>query len=174
MSNGNANYSRIQAHGTSSAFEPGYISQAGSVGPYLRPQESPFNLINANVNLVNASANDKIVVGDALAPGCVLTQVTLNGNNTLQQGVEVEFGFSELNPVTGSYGAFSSVSVIPGAAEVPGVPGSDINGGQVFFPAVTVSAPATGYVWVPALNVNTPADPIKKGSVNVTAVYVCP
>ena len=178
MSNGNANYSRIQAHGTSSAFEPGFIQQAGSVGPYLRPQESPFNLINANCNLVGSKDDDILVVGDALAPGCTFTQVTLNGNDSVEANFGVQFGFAELNPVTGSLTNYQNVQT-PSAAAATGVAGQDLNGGEVFVLSSSITpvlVPVTaGNVMVPVLHVETPVtDPMTQGSVNVTAVYVCP
>ena len=61
-SNGNANYTHIQAHGTAGAFEPGFINQAATVGPHHAPVGSPYRVIDVNVDLVGGTALDLIVL----------------------------------------------------------------------------------------------------------------
>ena len=98
-SNGNANYTHIQAHGIASAFEPGFIYQAATIGRPHRPSVgSSFKVADARVELGGSSGGDLIVLGDALLPGCVITGITMDGEDLTPPDVIVTFGLGEALP----------------------------------------------------------------------------
>lgn len=179
MFSGNANYTHIQAHGTPGALEPGFIAQSATVGPYGFPVAPISSSLNVDVNLVGASANDLFVLGAAIPEGCKFTAVVLNAKDSVEAGVVLEFGLAEskvgVDPALSAL--FSGVQVSTAAA-VPGVPGADLNGGEVFiagFAIPDVPPPVTvGNLLYPVLKVVTPiTDPILEGSCNVKVSYIC-
>ena len=171
----NANYTHIQAHGIAGAFEPGFIYQAATVGLPHAPVGSPYRVIDVNVDLAGYSASDLIVLGDALTQGCIITDVTVNGQNSIQTDVLVNVGLGEAVTPSTVPTLFTPVGAVTVPAASPGVPGEDLNGGQAFvgvdFP---VPAPAAAERLFPVLQVTTPiTDPMVAGSVNVKISYLC-
>lgn len=180
MSSGNSHYTHIQAHGTPGALEPGFIAQSATVGPYGFPVAPISSSLNVDVNLAGASTGDLFVLGAAIPEGCKFTAVVINAKNSVQAGVKLEFAIAEsevgVDPALST--VFSSVQASTDAA-VPGVPGADLNGGEVFITGFTTSdvpAPATlGNLFYPVLRVIAApvTDPIPKGSCNVKVSYIC-
>jgi hypothetical protein len=178
MFSGNANYTHIQAHGTPSALEPGFIAQSATVGPYGFPVAPISSSLNVDVNLAGASVNDLFVLGAAIPAGSIFTSVVLNAKDSLEAGAILEFGLAEskvgVDPALST--VFCGVQVGTAAA-VSGVPGADLNGGQVFINGFAVSSVpnpvTTGNLLYPVLKVVTPiTDPIPKGSCNVKVSYI--
>ena len=172
----NANYTHIQAHGIAGAFEPGFIYQAATVGPHHAPVGSPYRVIDVNVDLVGGTKPNLIVLGDAIPPGCIITAVTMNGQNSLEDGVIVTVGLGEAVLPSTVPTVFTLVQAGTAAA-VPGVPGADLNGGQVFA-AVNSPVPdpsVPGQLLFPVLELTDPiTTPMVAGSVRVKIVYFCP
>ena len=174
-SNGNANYTHIQAHGTAGVFEPGFIYQAATVGLPHGPVPSPYRVVDVNVDLAGRTALDLIVLGDAIPQGCIITAVTMNGKNSLEAGVILTVGLGEAVLPSTVPTIFTPVQV--GTAAVPGVPGADLNGGQAFAVVnFTVPPPAVaGQLLFPVLQLtNLVTNPMVTGSVSVKIVYFCP
>jgi hypothetical protein len=176
-SNGNSNYTQIHAHGTPSALEPSFIAQSSMVGPSGSPviPQHPYETIDVNVSLVGAVAGQLFVLGEAIAPGCVVTSVSFNAGDTLEAAVVVSFGVAE--PLSGSTVPTVYTNIQSGtAAAVPGVAGGDLNGGQAFVGLSTaVPVFANDGPMYPVLQVTTPiTDPMAVGDVSVKVVYFCP
>lgn len=161
---GNANYTRIQAHGTASAFEPGFINQAATVGPPHGPAEtgSPFKVLDTTVDLRGASTGDIFLIGQ-IPPGCLVTAVSFNSNDTLGPGNILTFGLSEP-------GEFYEIEDFAPTV-VPGQPGVEPNGGQVIAANASVTAGP-----LPAIRLSTasPNPIVLPASVSVKVVYICP
>ena len=175
-SNGNANYTHIQAHGIASAFEPGFIYQAATIGRPHRPAVgSSFKVADARVELGGSSAGALIVLGDALLPGCVITGIIMDGEDTLVPGVIVSVGLGEAVSPSTVPTIFTSVQE-SAPAVVPGVAGQDLNGGQTFaVVGFTVPEPTVpGQPLFPVLQVDPGVVPVSESFVSVKIVYFCP
>jgi hypothetical protein len=173
----NSNYTRIQAHGATSAFEPGFINQAATVGPQHGPVSvGTSKVIDVTVDLAGRSTGDTIKLGDVIPQGCVITAVVLNGNGTLEDTVQLVFGIGEAVPPSTSL-VPNLVSAIQTSTPVgtPDDVGEDLNGGQGA-PKAVVPVPTTpGNIMFPVLYLSQlVTSPAQTGSVNVKVVYFCP
>ena len=189
-SNGNANYTHIQAHGTAGVFEPGFIYQAATVGlphgPVL-PVGSPYRVIDVNVELGGTTDDDFIVLGEALPPGCVVQRTSANGDSSIEDSVAAASvilataGVAPADPKVPTVQIGTNLLAPTSAGAQPGVPGTDLNGGLVstIF-NVPVPKPAG-----PGVNADRPVFPVLKidtapvapnlgGSVNIKIVIFCP
>jgi hypothetical protein len=84
----NSFYTRIQAFGTASAFDPHYIMKAGSIGPPNgescgSSSQENTNTINVKVNLADHNMCDIICLGVPIPRNCVPIYVSMNGNRTI-------------------------------------------------------------------------------------------
>ena len=186
-SNGNANYTHIQAHGIAGAFEPGFISQAATVGLPHGPVSvgSPYKVLDVTVDLTGAGTGLPIfIIGEEIPVGCVITGVTFNGQNTLPVGTVVEFGLAEpvVAPLIGPTTFVATAPFVSAAAVAVPVPpasvGLEPNTGQavVGVVSVPVAAGVAGAPQYPAIILN-PAIPnplVLPASVSVKVVYFCP
>jgi hypothetical protein len=137
---------------------------------------SPYKVINVYVNLVGKSAGDLFVLGQAIRPGCIITEVSFYANNTLETGVVLAMGLGEAVLPSIIPTDFTSVFTGPVASN-PGVAGTEFNGGLARTAnPFTVPAPSSvGQMLFPVLSVTTPVtDPMLVGTVNVKVVYFCP
>ena len=186
----NANYTHIQAHGIASAFEPGFIYQAATVGlphgPVL-PVGSPYRVVDVNVELGGTTAGDFIVLGEALPPGCVVLRSSAAGDSSIEDPLAeasvilatAAIAPADPNVPTVQIGTDLLACTVAGAQ--PGVPGTDLNGGLVStLVDVLVPKPAGPGVDAdrpvfPVLRIDTaPAAPNLGGSVNIKIVIFCP
>lgn len=179
MSNsGNANYTRIESNGTPNGFTPGFIAQAGTVGPSGNPISFADNNLDVNIRLVGGATGSVYTIGPPVPAGCVGTTAVLNASNSLQAGVALSVGWVEHAPNVAPTASSTFTSIFNGtAAAVPGVAGADINGGQVSVGlSVAAPVPSTGTnVQSPAVKILNPVtDPMTTGSVTAKLVYVSP
>ena len=85
----NSFYTRIQAFGTASAFDPHYIMKAGSIGPPngescgSSSSQNSTKTIDVNVDVSEASACKIYCLGNEIPRNCVITNVSMNANNSL-------------------------------------------------------------------------------------------
>ena len=185
----NSRYTHIHAFGTPSAFDPSFVQHAQLVGPYhdaALPTAYPFRVIDVNVDVSELKASSAtvplIVLGEPLPPGCVVLYVTLNGNGSINDATfAANVGWADAFPATPTVpevGEFKS-NLVGTAGAAPGIPGTDINGGQADTnPANAVVISSTGGPVYPVLLVTTPAvpptNPPRVGNVNVKMVVLCP
>lgn len=180
---GNEKYTHIQSFGTPSAYTPGYISQAGSVGPYRQPVEPITSTINVTVDLVGAVADQYYVIGEAITPGSIVTALAINANNSLEAAVKLDFGVLELLPgqnpniPTTPASVYAQVVDIPESIATPATPGTEPNGGYVDtnpsspIPVLSVE----GKFQYPVLTVVTPVPTtMTKGKVSLKISYISP
>ena len=185
-SNGNANYTHIQAHGTAGAFEPGFINQSATVGLHHGPVPvgSPYKFLDVTVDLTGAASGVPIfIIGEEIPVGCRITGVTFNGNDTLPVGTIVEFGLAEpvLAPLIGATTFVSAAPFVSAAAVAVPVTAASIgqepNTGQVVVGNFRVPVPTVADApQYPAIRLN-PAEPnplVLPASVSVKVVYFCP
>lgn len=157
----NANYTRIYAHSTASAFEPGLI----------KPVDSPFKVLEAKVDLIGAGSGDFLPFGGEIPPDCSITAVSFNSKQTLDSGITFVFGFydSNLEEFTGDE--------IPSASTLsPAEPGREPNGGQLVPGPVVVPTPSVaGGPLLPAIRIDDVPSPIVgSASVWMQVFYTCP
>jgi hypothetical protein len=167
-SNANANYTRIQAHGTASAFEPGFINQAATVGPPHGPVSvgSPYNVLEATFDLRGAVTNKVFPFGQ-IPPGCLITAVSFNSNDTLLVDNRFAFGFLSES------GAFTSKVQSDPTAD-SGNPGMEPNGGQVVPASFVVRNPSVSGIPAIQLTNANPSTIVLPASVSVKVFYICP
>ena len=176
-SNANANYTRIQAHGTASAFEPGFINQAATVGPPHGPVQtgSPYKVIDVTVDLTGAVSDREFIIGDALQQGCLIHTVSYDSNNTLDAGNQLAFGMVET--VVGTPPEFREIAAFAPGITGGGDPADDPNGGKVFVGLKNVIPPVVpGALSFPAIKLSTanPSPIVLPASVSVKVFYICP
>lgn len=183
---GNANYTHIQAHGTPSAFEPGWIAQAGSVGPDGDPQSSAYKVIDVVVDVTNAQAGDFFILGTPIPLNCVVVGYTVDGENSIQAGSggasTYTIGFAE---ATGTNGT----EALPGSAVdgvgftgavtaggIPGAVGESINGGTVNVVPTTFTTGSANIpvVYVDSASASTTSGARDKGAMRVKLIILCP
>lgn len=179
-SNGNANYTHIQAHGTASAYEPGFITKAATLGSFNTVQSSTTtNVIDVTVDLLGAISGSLFIIGEQIPPGCVITTVSYDSNNTLDAANIFQFGMAEpvVLPLIGPT-TFTPMAAYNAAnTAVPGVNGTDPNGTQVLFANTVVPVPVVaGAPLFPAIELGTaaPSPIILPASISVKLVYFCP
>lgn len=84
----NSFYTRIQAFGTASAFDPPYITKAGSIGPPNgescgSSSQENTTTINVQVDLAGHNMCDIICLGVPIPRNCIPLSVSMNGNRTI-------------------------------------------------------------------------------------------
>jgi hypothetical protein len=130
---GNANFTHIQCHGTPSAFTPGWIQQAGSVGPPGEPVVSIEDSINVNVCLDSVSGDTDYFVLGSVESGTKVTSLSTNAYQSVPVGLAIEVGYLQglpgakvvdLEPITGK----GPIAFI--ASDLPEPVGDGLNGGQ--------------------------------------------
>lgn len=170
----NANYTRIQAHGTAGTFEPGFINRAATVGPQHGPVSGSYKFIDIDVDIVDGTLGKLYQLGDAIPQGCIITTVSMNGGGTLEAGVGVDFGVATdpSLPSSDPNNSFTSVQAAT-AATAAAVPGGDLNGGEVFAPSIPFPEPAPGQSLFPVLALTT-AITNPNSVITVKVVYFCP
>jgi hypothetical protein len=180
-SNGNAKYTHIQSHGAPSAYEPGFIEKAATIGLFRTIETaSPSLVLDVTIDISGAIATSLFVIGEAIAPGCVLVNASLDSNNTVPAGTVFTVGTSEPPIAPATVTAFAPATANGFTAfaptAVPGVLGDDPNGSQLVISRATVAAPgATGSPVFPAIQLTTVPTPLEPLSlVRVKLVYFCP
>ena len=163
----NANYTRIQAHGTASAFEPSFINRAATVGPPQGPvqPDSPYKVLDATVDLTGAVTDQIFPIGE-IPPGCFITAVYLNSNGTLDVDNLFSFGFYDGFNTFLNVAEFEPTNVPPGDSGEP-------NGGQVL-PAYVVVPKVQPLLPAIKLSTANPNPIVLPASVSVTVLYHCP
>ena len=85
----NSFYTRIQAFGTASAFDPHYITKAGSVGPPngascdSSSAQNYTKTIDVNVDVSEAFPCKIYCLGNEIPRNCIITNVSMNAHNSL-------------------------------------------------------------------------------------------
>jgi hypothetical protein len=85
----NSFYTRIQAFGTASAFDPHYITKAGSVGPPngascdSSSSQNSTKTIDVDVNLSEASACKIYCLGNEIPRNAIIQNVSLNAHQSI-------------------------------------------------------------------------------------------
>ena len=110
----NSFYTRIQAFGTASAFDPPYITKAGSIGPPngescdSSSSSFPYHLINVDVDVSKVKTCDIIKLGNKIPYGCVIKDISMRSQCTLTDTMlSVSLGFGVA--ATGATGCFVDI-----------------------------------------------------------------
>ena len=107
----NSFYTRIQAFGTASAFDPHYIMKAHSIGPPNgescgSSSQENTTTINVQVNLAGHKMCDIICLGVPIPSNCAPLYVSMNGNRTITDpSFTASLGYGV--GMTGSVGCFN-------------------------------------------------------------------
>ena len=176
---GNQYYSRIH-RGTSSAFDSGSIQSAQN------PSDSPFQVIDVNVDLsAGVSVGDIIPLATSGIPyGCRIFTVTLNGNGSIfgadpfSLNVGIAYG-SVTDPGTPLSETFIPLTRLPvPVGTQPGIPGVNVNGGVVEpSDGTSVPRPDDGLAQLPVIMVTGDGGgipPSPGATLRVKIVYICP
>ena len=85
----NSFYTRIQAFGTASAFDPPYITKAGSIGPPngescdSSSSQNSTKTIDVDVNLSEAAACKIYCLGNEIPRNAIIQNVSLNAHQSI-------------------------------------------------------------------------------------------
>ena len=190
MSNNGNHYKRIQAFGTSSAFDPSSIQKSNTT---LTCTNSPTRVIDVNVNLTGAEEKQIFVLGTPLPPGSVIQSASVNGHGSLNNvtSFDIILATSSGNP--------SDPPSVPLAASIelflsggtPTATGGNVNL-SIVNPSAGVTDPVLPSLAVPVVAAtptslgNLPVYPVlivqnlpnlplvETGTVNVKIVLFCP
>jgi hypothetical protein len=173
---GNANYTHIQSHGTPSAFEPGWISQAGSVGPPGVPESSPYKVIDVVVDISDGNPLDFFILGDPIPLNCVVLSYSVIGEivagSTGAMESKYTIGFSQFNTINGV--------IVATGTPVDGVGlGQSTDAGAINVGAVQTTPHTfnTADPNLPVVYINSPVTAggnRDQGSMRVKLVILCP
>ena len=179
---GNQFYSHIQAHGTPSAFEPGYVQSAQNLSS---PSGSPFQVVDVNVDLsAGAAINDVIALATSGIPyGCEITAVSFAASGSIPSATtEFQAGYARgtvADPDTPLLANFTAAGIAVAAGAQPGAPSVDVNGGVgqagLSVGVTQAAAPDDGLPQLPVVVVTVAAIPATPGAtLNAKIVYFCP
>lgn len=169
----NSRYTHIRAHGTPGAFEPGFISQASMVGPYHAPEPPvyPYLTREVQVNITGASNGKVYSLGAEIAPGSIITAVSVNGYNAILPGTTTTYQLGlaliETGPIVTVLEPLN-IAIVAGVPLTPATP----NTGLSSVTAVPVTTAATFPILVtPSVGIGSNAD---VGVLYVKIVYFSP
>ena len=167
----NTRYTRIQAHGTPGAFEPGFIQKSKTVGPYNGTETfpSPYKFLDANILIPKGTDTSKVfVISSPLPTGSVFTSVSYN-----TYGTEVADNTFKIGE--------QKVTISTNATEFTAYPNYNsttaAENGEVVIPSSKVTIPYSETIaYYPAVQffIISPNVTLEDISVNVKINYISP